>query len=104
MKDWLADRRDAKKHGEKFNEPRPRPPIVKKIGKTYKEKEDAEDFREKIEKLWDKKMAARKKKKHPDDEFTDDEEEKPKKRRKKKDDKEDDDDEKKDDDKKKKKK
>lgn len=83
-REWMADRKEAKKHGEKFDEPKPKPPIVRKLGKSHKTREEAEEFREKIEAAWDKRMAAKKKKEEPDDTFADDDEdEKPKKRHKK---------------------
>jgi hypothetical protein len=73
-KNWLAEQKEAKKRGEKFDEPKPQPPLVKKFGSSFKEKEDAEAYRQKLEEAWEKKMAAKKK-----GEEADDEKEKPKK-------------------------
>lgn len=93
-KEWMADRKDAKKHGEAFDQPKPTPPLVRKIGKTFSNKEDAEEFRSKIETLWDKKMEAKKKKEEAKDDDGDDDEKRKKPKKKLDDD--DDDGEKKD--------
>lgn len=81
-REWMADRKEAKKHGEKFDEPKPKPPIVRKRSKSFKTREEAEEFREEIEQKWDEYVAKKKKKEGTGDTFADDdEEEKPKKHR-----------------------
>jgi hypothetical protein len=72
-KDWLAEQKEAAKRKEKFDQPKPKLPLLKKLGDSFKTREEADEARKKAEEAYEKKKAAAKEAdqgKLPDDEKT----------------------------------
>jgi hypothetical protein len=85
LKDWAQARREAKRAKEEFDEKPPRgPKFVKKLSKSFKEEEDAEEYAGKYQEFIDKKLAEKRGDK-PEEGFLDDPDEKKDKDDKKKD-------------------
>jgi len=72
--DWKRAAIEAKRAKEEFREKPPQgPKIIQKLKKSFKEKDDADEYAEKVQEALDKKMeAARAKRGEKEDDFLDD--------------------------------
>jgi len=64
-RDWIAGYKTAKKHGEKYTEPKPQKPTVERCRyakSSYKTEEEAQKFADKIQAAYEKKMEERRQK------------------------------------------
>ena len=60
-KDYVTARREAKKKKEKFEQPKPNKPAIRKL-KSFKTEKAAEEYAEKLRKRWEEKLAKKREK------------------------------------------